>query len=100
MHVFLISTCKTKFSNTSAGLIKEKYLPPQSSTLREQIHNHPGGNPEPSGIQDKIDPYTGSIIKNAGYWGDINVKNITQGKYGTSVVFKIFIPGSGTYIQY
>lgn len=78
-----------------ATTIINKYHP---IALRQQIHNHPRSPVTPTGLKDKKDA-VGNVLKKAGTWGDIGIKNIITGKYGNNVVFKIYglDPISGEY---
>ena len=78
-----------------ATTVINKYHP---IALRQQIHNHPRSPLTPTGLNDKKDA-AGNVLKKAGTWGDIGIKNIVVGKYGNNVVFKIYglNPISGEY---
>ena len=67
--------------------------------MRQQIHNHPGCSPEPSGKDDRINPKTGKHEK-AGTWGDISAKKTTINRYGPGVTFYIYIPCTEKYYDY
>ena len=65
--------------------------------LRTQTHNHPKDGALPSGIESRIN--RNGIFQAAGTWGDMGVKK-NQQRWGNSVVFRIYLPSSQSYVSF
>jgi hypothetical protein len=68
-------------------------------TIREMNHDHPGNTGYPSG--SFVNPKTGEDI---GKWGDVGFsRDVIKNRQANGLnvpIFKIYLPGSNSYIHY